>query len=306
MNPVGMISLIGNTPLIELKNYQLENECCSKIFAKLEGSNPFGSIKDRVAFSMIENAEKKGFLKKGYTIIEPTSGNTGIALAAIAAIKHYKIIITMPSSMSSERITLLKLYGAKVILTPGKDGMKGAIKKALELHKEIKNSYIPNQFSNIVNPYVHEKTTAREILNTNIDFDFFVSGVGSGGTLTGIARAFKKAKKNTKIIAVEPETSAVLSGEEPGSHNIQGIGAGFIPSICDTTLIDNIIKVSDSQAINEVKNLAKTDGILIGISSGAALYAAKKIALENKDKNIVVIFPDSGERYLSNYISGIS
>lgn len=306
MDSLDILNLIGNTPIIELKNYRKKKNLNSKIFAKLEGTNLFGSVKDRVALAMIENAEKNGLLKDGYTIIEPTSGNTGIALAAIAAIKNYKIIITMPSSMSAERITILKMYGAKVILTPGKDGMNGAIKKALELHKEIKNSYIPNQFSNPSNPEVHEKTTAKEILNCKIDFDYIVCGVGTGGTLTGIGRALKKYSKKTKIIAVEPENSAVLSGLKPGTHKIQGIGAGFIPKNCDINLIDNIIKVSDQNAISAVTEVSRYDGILTGISSGAALYASCKISMYEKNKNILAIFPDSGFKYLSNYVKEIN
>lgn len=306
MESLDILKLIGNTPIIELKNYREKKNIDSRIFAKLEGVNPFGSVKDRVALAMIEHAEKNGFLKEGYTIIEPTSGNTGIALAAIAAIKNYKIIITMPSSMSAERITILKMYGAKVILTPGKDGMNGAIKKALELHKEIKNSYIPDQFSNPSNPDVHEKMTAEEILNCGIDFDYIVCGVGTGGTLTGISRAFKKYSKKTKIIAVEPENSAVLSGLNPGAHKIQGIGAGFIPKNCDINLIDKIIKVSDQNAISAVTEASKWDGLLIGISSGAALHAAYKISMYEKNKSILVIFPDLGFKYLSNYVKEIN
>lgn len=300
-----ILNLIGNTPLVELKNYQRKNKLQSKIFAKLESENPFGSIKDRVAFSMIENATLKGLLKEGGTIIEPTSGNTGIALAAIAAVFNYKAIIVMPSNVSSERITLLKMYGAKVVLTPGKDGMAGAIKKAEEVHREIKDSYIPGQFSNKVNPEIHEKTTSKEILETGIDFDYFVCGVGTGGTLTGIGKVLKKSHKKIKVVAVEPETSAVLSGAVSGPHGIQGIGAGFIPPICDTRLIDSIEKVSYEQAISAIKALARSEGLLMGISSGAVLSAARKIAKAEKGKKILVIFPDSGEKYLSTYINKI-
>lgn len=300
-----IINLIGNTPIIELNNYCEKKGLKTRIFAKLEGKNPFGSIKDRVALALIEDAEKKGLLKKGYTIIEPTSGNTGIALAAIAAIKNYNIIIVMPSNMSTERITLLKLYGAKVILTPGKDGINGAIKKANEISKQIKNSYIPNQFSNISNSLVHEVSTAKEILRSEIKFDYIVIGVGTGGTLTGVGRALKKSDRDIKIVAVEPKNSAVISGEKPGFHEIQGIGAGFIPDICDVSLIDKIEKISDNDAFDEVKFLAKAEGLLVGISSGAVLHAAHNVAKMSKSQKILAIFPDFGEKYLSNYISKI-
>ena len=300
-----IINLIGNTPVIELNNYCEKKGLKTRIFAKLEGKNPFGSIKDRVALALIEDAEKKGLLKKGYTIIEPTSGNTGIALAAIAAIKNYNIIIVMPSNMSTERITLLKLYGAKVILTPGKDGINGAIKKANEISKQIKNSYIPNQFSNISNSLVHEVSTAKEILRSEIKFDYIVIGVGTGGTLTGVGRALKKSDRDIKIVAVEPKNSAVISGEKPGFHEIQGIGAGFIPDICDVSLIDKIEKISDNDAFDEVKFLAKAEGLLVGISSGAVLHAAHNVAKMSKSQKILAIFPDFGEKYLSNYISKI-
>ena len=300
-----IINLIGNTPIIELNNYCEKKELKTRIFAKLEGKNPFGSIKDRVALALIEDAEKKGLLKKGYTIIEPTSGNTGIALAAIAAIKNYNIIIVMPSNMSTERITLLKLYGAKVILTPGKDGINGAIKRANEISKQIKNSYIPSQFSNISNSLVHEVSTAKEILRSEIKFDYIVIGVGTGGTLTGVGRALKKSDRDIKIVAVEPKNSAVISGEKPGFHEIQGIGAGFIPDICDVSLIDRIEKISDNNAFDEVKFLAKAEGLLVGISSGAVLHAAYNVAKMSKSQKILAIFPDFGEKYLSNYISKI-
>lgn len=300
-----IINLIGNTPIVELNNYCEKKGLKTRIFAKLEGKNPFGSIKDRVALALIEDAEKKGLLKKGYTIIEPTSGNTGIALAAIAAIKNYNIIIVMPSNMSTERIALLKLYGAKVILTPGKDGINGAIKKANEISKQIKNSYIPNQFSNISNSLVHEVSTAKEILRSEIKFDYIVIGVGTGGTLTGVGRALKKSDRDIKIVAVEPKNSAVISGEKPGFHEIQGIGAGFIPDICDVSLIDRIEKISDNNAFDEVKFLAKAEGLLVGISSGAVLHAAYNVAKMSKSQKILAIFPDFGEKYLSNYISKI-
>lgn len=299
-----LCELTGNTPLVEIN--KLNKEGYAKIYAKLECFNPANSIKDRVALNMIKEAEKRGEISPEKTvIIEPTSGNTGIGLAWVCAIKGYRLIITMPDTMSIERRVLMKAYGAELILTEGAKGMKGAIEKAEELHKEIKDSIIAGQFVNPDNPMAHEKTTAVEILNdTDKRVDILVAGVGTGGTITGISRTIKKELPNFKAIAVEPETSAVLSGEPSGPHKIQGIGAGFIPKTLDTALLDEIIKVKNEDAIETAKNLAKYEGILCGISSGAAMFGALEVSKrpENKDKIIVVILPDYGERYLSSVL----
>lgn len=294
--------IIGNTPLMELVNYNKKNNLKATIFAKLEYFNPAGSIKDRVAKKMIEEAEQKGILKKGSVIIEPTSGNTGIGLAAIGTSKGYKVILTMPDTMSMERRTLLKAYGAEIILTDGTKGMKGAIKKAEELAKNIPDSFIPEQFSNSANPQAHIETTGPEIYNdTDGKIDILVAGVGTGGTLTGVGKYLKSKNKNIKIVAVEPADSPMLSKGKFGSHKLQGIGANFIPKILDTKIYDEIITITADEAFKAGKELATTEGILTGISSGAALYAGLKLAQqkENKGKNIVVILPDTGDRYLS-------
>ena len=294
--------LVGNTPLMELTNYEKENNLDAAILAKIEFFNPAGSVKDRIAKAMIESAEEKGILKEGSTIIEPTSGNTGIGLASIAAAKGYKAILTMPETMSIERRKLLKAYGAEIVLTDGAKGMKGAIAKAEELQKEIKDSFIPSQFENGENPKMHYNTTGPEIYkDTDGNVDYFVAGVGTGGTLSGVGKYLKEKNPDVKIIAVEPTASPVISGGNPGPHKIQGIGAGFIPGTLDTDIYDEIIKIENEDAFEAARGVAKSDGILVGISSGAALKAATIIAQreENKDKNIVVLLPDTGERYLS-------
>jgi cysteine synthase len=292
--------LIGNTPLVKL-NKSTKN-LSANIFAKLEFYNPTASIKDRIGVSMIDDAEKKGLLKQGGTIIEPTSGNTGLGLAMVAASRGYNLIITMPETMSIERQKLMRQLGAEIILTDGSLGMQGAIGKAEEIHKKIKDSYMPQQFKNPSNPKIHYDTTGPEIWSdTDGSIDILVACVGTGGTITGIGKYLKEKNPKIKIVAIEPETSAVLSGEAAGKHGIQGIGAGFIPEILDTELLDEIIKISDNKAIQASKNLSKEEGILAGISSGAAFSAALELAKkdENKNKNIVVILPDTGERYLS-------
>lgn len=297
-----LTDLIGNTPLLEVKNYNKSNHIQARLLAKLEYFNPGGSVKDRIGNSMIQDAEERGLLKKGSVIIEPTSGNTGIALAYISAAKGYRIILTMPETMSIERRNLLKALGAELVLTPGAEGMKGAIKKAEELVNEIPHAFMPSQFDNSANPAVHRRTTAEEIWrDTEGQVDFFVSGVGTGGTITGVGEALKQKNPNIKIIAVEPADSPVLSGGKPGPHKIQGIGAGFVPSVLNTNVIDEIIQVKNEDAFETSKALAKTEGLLVGISSGAAAYAATQIANrpENKGKTIVVLLPDTGERYLS-------
>lgn len=294
--------LIGKTPLLELVNYEKKHNLSATILAKLEYFNPAGSVKDRTALSMIENAEKEGRLKKGSVIIEPTSGNTGIGLASIAASKGYRIIITMPDTMSVERRNILKAYGAELVLTDGSQGMKGAIAKAEELAKKIKDSFIPAQFENIANPEVHRKTTGPEIWeDTTGKIDIFVAGVGTGGTISGVGEYLKEKNPNVKVIAVEPSASAVLSGDAAGSHKIQGIGAGFVPKVLNTHIYDEIIKIDDGAALETVREIAKVEGILVGISSGAALEAAKQLANrpENKGKMVVVLMPDTGDRYLS-------
>ena len=298
----GTLGLIGNTPLVEVTNIEKELGLEAKLLVKLEYFNPAGSVKDRIAKEMIEDAEEKGLLKEGSTIIEPTSGNTGIGLAAIAAAKGYRIIIVLPETMSIERRNIIKAYGAELVLTDGTKGMKGAIAKAEELAKEIENSFIPGQFENPANPAAHKKTTGPEIWNdTDGNVDAFVAGVGTGGTLTGVGQYLKAKKSDVEVIAVEPETSPVLSQGYAGAHKIQGIGAGFVPKTLNTEVYNEVVLVKDDDAFKYSKAIAKEEGILVGISSGAALAAAIEYAkrAENKDKNIVVLLPDSGDRYYS-------
>lgn len=293
---------IGNTPLVKISNIDTFG---AVVLAKLESFNPLSSIKDRIGVAMIKDAENKGFLKRGAAIIEPTSGNTGVALAFVSAARGYKLILTMPDTMSIERRKLLKLLGAEIILTPGDKGMKGAVDRAEEILKKTPGAFMPQQFKNPVNPQVHRETTAEEILrDTDKRVDFFVCGVGTGGTLTGVGSVLKKQVPHLKVIAVEPEESAVLSGGNPGPHKIQGIGAGFVPQVLERSLIDEVIAVSSDDAEKTTRELAKREGILAGVSSGAALLAALKIAKRpgNKGKNIVVVLPDTGERYLSTDI----
>lgn len=297
------LELVGNTPLLKLNNYSKKTGVSNAtILAKLEYLNPAGSVKDRIALAMIEDAEKKGILKPGATIIEPTSGNTGIGLAAVAAAKGYKAILTLPDTMSVERRNLLKAYGAEIVLTEGAKGMKGAIAKADELNKEIKGSVILGQFVNPANPKVHRETTGPEIWDqTDGKVDIFVAGVGTGGTLTGVGEFLKSKNPNVKIVAVEPATSPVLSKGTAGAHKIQGIGAGFVPDTLNTKIYDEVIAIENEDAFTEGRNFAVSEGVLVGISSGAALKAASILANrpENKGKNIVVLLPDSGDRYLS-------
>ena len=295
-------SLIGNTPLIKLSNFMKKNDLKATILAKLEYFNPAGSAKDRIALFMIQDAERSGRLKKGGTIIEPTSGNTGIGLAALSAAKGYKMIVTMPETMSVERRLLMKAYGAKLVLTDGKKGMSGAIEKAKELNETIPGSIIAGQFENPANPEAHYRTTGPEIWkDTDGEIDIFAAGVGTGGTITGVGKFLKEKNPKIHIAAIEPASSPVLSKGIGGSHKIQGIGAGFVPNVLDVKIIDEIIPVSDSDAYNYAREAAKTEGIFIGISSGAALAAATYLATkkENEGKNIAVLLPDSGERYLS-------
>lgn len=295
-----ILDTVGNTPLVKIK--KMVQGLNAEILAKLEFFNPTSSVKDRIAVNMVTEAEKSGQLKPGGVIIEPTSGNTGLGLAMVAASKGYKLIIVMPESMSEERKALLRHLGAELVLTPGEDGMPGAIGKAEEIFASEKNAFMPHQFDNPANPATHENTTGREIWNdTDGKVDIVVAGVGTGGTITGIARALKSRKPQLQIVAVEPENSAVLSHQAPGFHNIQGIGAGFVPEVLKVELIDEVIKVSDAEAVTAAKEAAKKEGILCGISSGAALHAALKLAArkDNKNKKIVVILPDTGERYLS-------
>ncbi|MBQ4214584.1 MAG: cysteine synthase A [Ruminococcus sp.] len=294
--------LIGNTPLLELENYGEYQNLGAKIFGKLEYFNPAGSVKDRIAKAMIDDAEAKGVLKPDSVIIEPTSGNTGIGLAAVAAARGYKVILTMPETMSVERRNLLKAYGAQVVLTPGVNGMKGAIQKAQELAAENENSFIPSQFTNAANPSAHRSTTGPEIWNdTDGKVDIFVAGVGTGGTVSGVGEYLKSQNPDVKIVAVEPAGSPVLSGEKPGPHKIQGIGAGFVPETLNTDVYDEIIRVENEDAFKTGRILAKKEGLLVGISSGAAVWAAAQLAKrpENKGKIIVALLPDTGERYLS-------
>ncbi len=298
---------IGNTPLVRLN--RITKESVAEVLVKLESFNPLSSVKDRIGIAMIEAAEKEGVLNKDTVIIEPTSGNTGIALAFVCAAKGYRLMLTMPETMSIERRTLLKILGAELILTPGAEGMTGAIRKAEELIKETPNSWMPQQFKNPANPEIHRKTTAEEIWNdTDGKVDIFVGGVGTGGTITGVAEVIKPRKPGFKAIAVEPKASPVLSGGKPGPHKIQGIGAGFVPDVLNTKLIDEIIQVANEDAFATSQRLAREEGILCGISSGAALWAALEVSkrAENRGKLIVVVLPDTGERYLSTPLSEIN
>ncbi|MDR2801952.1 MAG: cysteine synthase A [Prevotellaceae bacterium] len=300
-----LTDLIGNTPLLELSSYEKSKAAGAKLIAKLEYFNPAGSVKDRIALAMIEDAETRGVLKPGATIIEPTSGNTGVGLAFVSAAKGYKLTLTMPETMSLERRNLLKALGATLVLTPGSEGMKGAIAKALALRAETPGAIILQQFDNPSNPEIHYRTTAEEIWrDTDGKVDILVSGVGTGGTVSGAGKRLKELKPSVKVIAVEPADSPVLSGGNPGPHKIQGIGAGFVPKNYDSSVIDRIITVSNDDAIRTSRELAKTEGLLVGISSGAAAFAATSLALEpeNKGKNIVAILPDTGERYLSTIL----
>ena len=297
-----MTELIGKTPLLELKNIEKKYDLKGKIIAKLEYLNPAGSVKDRIALEMIEQAEKDGVLKKDSVIIEPTSGNTGIGLCAIAAAKGYKAIIVMPETMSVERRQMMQAYGAELVLTEGAKGMKGAIAKADEILKETPNGFIPGQFVNPANPKAHEKTTGPEIWeDTDGKVDIFVAGVGTGGTISGAGAFLKSKNPDVKVVAVEPESSPVLSGGNPGPHKIQGIGAGFIPDTLDTGIYDEIVKVKNEDAFEMGREIARTEGVMVGISAGAALWTAKMLAEkeENAGKNIVVLLPDTGDRYLS-------
>lgn len=299
--------LIGRTPLLELSNYEKANNIEAVILGKLEYFNPAGSVKDRIAKAMVDDAEKKGILKEGSTIIEPTSGNTGIGLASVAAARGYKIILTMPETMSIERRNLLKAYGAQLVLTDGTKGMKGAIAKADELNKEIENSVILGQFVNPANPAVHKATTGVEIWeDTDGKVDIFIAGVGTGGTVSGVGEYLKSKNPDIKIVAVEPDSSPVLSKGTPGPHKIQGIGAGFVPDTLNTEIYDEIITVKNEDAFNTGNTIAKAEGVLVGISSGAAVWAAAQLAKrpENKGKTIVALLPDTGERYLSTSLFG--
>lgn len=297
-----LTELIGNTPLLQLSSYSNLNQLKIPIIAKLEYFNPAGSVKDRIAFAMINDAEAKGILKKDSVIIEPTSGNTGIGLAAVAASRGYRTIIIMPNTMSIERRSLIKAYGAEIVLTEGSLGMSGAIAKAKELANEIPNSFIPGQFSNPANPLIHSTTTGPEIWrDTEGHMDILVAGIGTGGTISGTGAYLKEQNPLIKIVGVEPSSSPILSGGRPGPHKIQGIGAGFIPETLNTNIYDELITVSNEDAFNTTKELAKAEGLLVGISSGAAIFAATELANrpENVDKTIVAILPDGGERYLS-------
>ena len=297
-----LTDLIGNTPLLEPANYIQELKLEARLLLKLEYFNPAGSVKDRIGYSMIKDAEDKGLINKGTIIIEPTSGNTGIALAFVAAAKGYRLILTMPDTMSVERRNLLTSLGAELVLTPGAEGMKGAIKKAEELASQTAHAFIPQQFKNPANPAIHRQTTAEEIWrDTQGQADIFVSGVGTGGTITGVGEVIKARKPEFKLVAVEPFDSPVLSGGNPGPHKIQGIGPGFVPDVLNTDLIDEIFKVKNEEAFETARKLAQTEGLLVGISSGAAAFAATELAKrpENKGKTIVALLPDTGERYLS-------
>lgn len=300
-----LTDLVGNTPLLELSRFNKTNELKARLIVKLEYFNPAGSVKDRIAFAMITDAEKKGVLKAGSTIVEPTSGNTGVGLAFVAASKGYKLILTMPDTMSVERRNLLKALGAQLVLTPGAEGMRGAIAKAEEIQNETPDSVILQQFDNPANPEMHLHTTGQEVWrDTEGQVDIFVAGVGTGGTVSGVGAALKAHKKEIEIVAVEPTDSPVLSGGKPGPHKIQGIGAGFIPKIYNREVVDKVITVQNDEAIRTSRELAKLEGLLVGISSGAAVFAATQIAKlpENEGKTIVVLLPDTGERYLSTLL----
>lgn len=300
-----LTDLVGNTPLLEISNYNAEKKLSARVIAKLEYFNPAGSVKDRIALAMINDAEARGVLKRGATIIEPTSGNTGVGLAFVSASKGYKLILTMPETMSLERRNLLKALGAQLVLTPGSGGMKAAIAKAEELQAETPGSIILQQFENPANPEIHKRTTGEEIWrDTDGKVDIFVAGVGTGGTVSGVGEALKKHNQNVKIVAVEPAESPVLSGGNPGPHKIQGIGAGFIPKTYNGSVVDEIIRVSNDSAILTGRELAKKEGLLVGISSGAAVFAAAELARrpENAGKIIVALLPDTGERYLSSVL----
>jgi len=297
--------LIGNTPLLQLSNFASNKNLEANVIVKLESFNPAGCVKERIALAMVEAAEAAGILKPGVEIIEPTSGNTGIGLAMVSAVKGYKLTLTMPETMSIERRNLLKAFGANLVLTPGANGMKGAIARAIELHEENPASFIPQQFENAANPEVHYRTTGAEIWNdTDGKIDIFVGGVGTGGTVSGVGKYLKEKNPNVKIVAVEPADSPVLSGGAPGPHKIQGIGAGFIPKNYDGSVVDEVLQVSNDNAILTSRQLAQQEGLLVGISSGAAAYAATQLALlpENKGKTIVALLPDTGERYLSTLL----
>ena len=299
---MNLTELIGNTPMLELWNYRIAEGAAARLIAKLEYFNPAGSVKDRIGYAMIRDAEEKGLINKDTVIIEPTSGNTGIALAFAAAAKGYRLIITLPENFSMERRMMMKALGAELVLTPASEGMRGAIKKARELAAEIPNSYIPQQFENPANPEIHRKTTAEEIWrDTDGKVDIFVAGVGTGGTLTGVGEVLKSRNGDVKIVAVEPADSPVLSGGAAGPHRIQGIGAGFVPKVLNTAIIDEVIQVKNDDAYQASRKLARLEGLMVGISSGAAVYAATNLAKrpENVGKNIVIILPDTGERYLS-------
>ncbi|NLP36464.1 MAG: cysteine synthase A [Firmicutes bacterium] len=297
-----LTELIGRTPLLELTNFNRKQKTNGVIIAKLEYFNPLGSVKDRIGYAMVQDAEEKGLLNEDTVLIEATSGNTGIALAFVAAARGYRLILTMPETMSLERRNLLKALGAELVLTPGAEGMKGAIAKANELAAEFKSSYILKQFANPANPAIHRKTTAEEIWqDTDGQVDIFVAGVGTGGTITGVGEILKQRKPQIQVVAVEPKDSPVLSGGKPGPHKIQGIGAGFVPDVLNPEIIDEVITVTNEEAMDTSRLLAQTEGLLVGISSGAAAFAALQVAKrpENKNKKVVVILPDTGERYLS-------
>ena len=297
-----LLDLIGNTPLLRLNQYSKDKQLAGNLIVKLEYFNPLSSVKDRIAYAMITDAEERGLINKETTIIEPTSGNTGIGLAFVAAAKGYKIILTMPDTMSVERRKLLQALGAELVLTPGALGMKGAIRKAEELNARIDNSFMPQQFDNPANPRINRETTAREILeDTHGKVDYFVAGVGTGGTITGVGEVLKENNPDVKIIAVEPYDSSVISGEAPGPHAIQGIGAGFIPKVFQRKIVDEIFRVRNKEAFEAAREVARKEGLLVGISSGAALFAATQIARrkESAGKNVLALLPDTGERYLS-------
>jgi cysteine synthase len=299
---MNLTDLIGNTPLLELSNFNKKNELSAQIIAKLESFNPASSVKDRIGFAMIEAAEKAGLLNKDSVIIEPTSGNTGIALSFVAAAKGYRLIIALPETFSVERRNLMRALGAELILTPGSEGMRGAIRRATELAESTPNSFMPQQFKNAANPEIHRLTTAEEIWrDTDGEVDIFIAGIGTGGTITGVGEVLKARNPKIQVIAVEPTDSPVLSGGNPGPHKIQGIGAGFVPDVLNTTIYDEVLQVPNDKAFETSRALARSEGLLVGISSGAAAYAALQVAQrpENAGKKIVVLLPDSGERYLS-------